>query len=99
MDTITLQQFKEMSPNDRKKIKKEEMVKILLNCETPEINDLSSAIKNLTELLEGYRQEQKESSLLIVQLKTDVELLKNECNSLKRDLSSRINNLEHIIWK
>ena len=91
---ITLQQFKEMLPQERKKIKKEEMMEILLNCEVPEMSDLTLAIKQLTGLVDGYREEQKEHSQLIVQLKTDVELLKNECSILKRDLALRINNLE-----
>ena len=83
-----------MSEHDRKKIKKEQLMQMLLDDEIPQMADLTTAIKELTKLVENFRKAQEEDSLVIVKMKTEVELLKDENRTLRRDLTSRINDLE-----
>ena len=83
-----------MSDQDRNKFKKDELIQLILNAESPEISDLSVAIKGLTELLADFQKQQQEDSRSIVAMKADIELLKDENRKLRREMSVRLNNLE-----
>ena len=91
---VSIKEFRQMSENDRKKIKKEQLMQMLLDDEIPQMADLTTAIKELTKLVENFRKSQEEDSLAIIKMKTEVELLKDENRTLRRDLTSRINDLE-----
>ena len=58
------------------------------------MSDLKDAIKGLTEMVSEYKRETQENSQKIIELKVEVELLKNENRQIKSDFAARINNLE-----
>ena len=96
---ITLKDFKKLTDVDRKKLKKDVLIDILLatNDEGIEISELSLAIKELTNLVSGYKTEVEENSREIVGMKVNLELIKNDNATLKKDcnnMSARLNNLE-----
>ena len=94
-ESLTIKDFKNMSDAERKKVKKETLMSMILNVtEAPELTDLGEAIKGLTELVQGFRKESEENSNKIVVMKVELELVKNENRQLKKDLSLRINALE-----
>ena len=92
---MTIKEFKELSDVEQKKVKKDVLMKILLaSNEQAELNDLKEAILSLTEIIKDHKKQSEDNSLKIVELKVELELVKNECQQLKKDLSYRINNLE-----
>ena len=94
-NVLTVQQFKEMSDVERKKVKRDALVNIIMSTATnPEVNKLSDAIKGLTDLIEGYKKETEENSNSIVKMKVELELLKEENRQVKKDFAERLNNIE-----
>ena len=65
-ETISLKAFRELSDIERKRLSRDQLINILLNAEISEIADLSTAIKNLTEMVEGFKKQQEEDSIKIV---------------------------------
>ena len=91
---MTIKEFKELSDVEQKKVKKDVLMKILLaSNEQAELNDLKEAILSLTEIIKDHKKQSEDNSLKIVELKVELELVKNECQLLK-DLLYRRNNLE-----
>ena len=93
-EQLTIQTFKSMSIADRKKVKKEALMNLILSSELSDTSDLTTAIKGLTEMVAEYKKETQENSQKIIELKVEVELLKNENRQIKTDFASRLNNLE-----
>ena len=93
-ESITLKTFRELSDIERKRFNRDQLISILLNAEISEIADLSTAIKNLTEMVAGFKKQQEEDSIKIVALNVSVQQLKDENLKLRNDFSARINNLE-----
>ena len=65
-ETISLKAFRELSDIERKRLNRDQLINILLNAEISEIADLSTAIKNLTEMVESFKKQQEEDSIKIV---------------------------------
>jgi hypothetical protein len=94
-NTISIKDFKKMTDSDRKKMKKDTIINMILSStESPEVSDLSVAIKGLTELVKGFKNECEENSLKVIEMKVELEMVKNENRTIKKELSTRINNLE-----
>ena len=93
-EKISLKAFRELSDIERKRLNRDQLINILLNAEISEIADLSTAIKNLTEMVESFKKQQEEDSIKIVALNVSVQQLKDENSKLRKDFSARINNLE-----
>ena len=91
---VSFKEFREMSDSDRKKLKKDDLMEMLTNDDTSQMADLTTAIKELTNLVENFRMQQEKDSVLIVQMKAELELIKDENRALRSEFSSRINNLE-----
>ena len=92
--TPTLVGFKEISEQDRNKFKKDQLIQLILHVESPDIADLSVAIKGLTELLADFQKQQQEDSRTIVAMKVDIEVLRDENRKLRHEMSACLNNLE-----
>ena len=69
-------------------------MEMLMNDDILQMADLTTAVKELTNLVENFRKMQENDSLNIVKMKTEIELLKDENRVLRKEFSSRINNLE-----
>ena len=94
-NSLSIQQFKEMSDAERKKVSKKTLVDIIMSAATnPELNQLNDAIKGLTDLIEGYKKETEENSNSIVKMKVELELMKEENRQTKKDFAERLNNIE-----
>ena len=92
MANITIAEFKQMTEAEKKKVKREVLVDLLLK--SGDTSELTNAIENLNQLLKAYKVEQEENSKAIVKMKVDFELMKEENRKLKTDYSSRLNHLE-----
>ena len=92
MANITIEDFKQMSDAEKRKVKREVLVDLLLK--SNDTSDLTSAIENLNDLLKTYKAEQEDNSKAIVAMKVELELIKEENCKIKDDYSSRLNQLE-----
>ena len=88
----TIKEFKDLSDNERKKVKKDVLVRLLLAA--PDLSDVTVAIQTLSEMVDGFKKEVVNNSTKIIELKVELETVKNENNLLRKNLTSRINNLE-----
>ena len=73
---------------------KKETLHAIAACTDPALSDLATAIKGLTEMVDEYKKECQANSVKIVELKVELELIKNENREIKEDFASRINMLE-----
>ena len=85
MAALTIATFKAMSDGDRKKINKDTLVKLILESEAPQMDELTSAIKCLSELVESYKKETQQNSEEIVKMKVEMELIRDENRQLKKN--------------
>ena len=99
-----------MSAAEQKKVKKEELIDCILNSdeETPEIKSLTTAVESLNATLADFRQEfesryneQKETSLKVVNLVVQNTILRNRIHNLEdkqreNEQRSRSENIEII---
>ena len=94
LDKITLKSFRELPELERKRFNRDQLITILLNAEISDMADLTTAIKNLSQMVTEFKNQQEADSQKIVELNTSVQLLKDENSKLRREFSQRINNLE-----
>ena len=94
-NNISIKDIKEMSEADRKKISKDRLLQVILNSNVnDDTSGLTVAVNELKLLLQVYKREVEENSKSIVELKVEVETLKNEKRVFENDMSARINSLE-----
>ena len=94
-EMISIQDFKDLTDSERKKVKKDVLIQIILNTpESPDFTVLTTAITSLNDMVEGFKKEVACNSAKIVELKCELEVVKDENRKLREDFSSRINNLE-----
>ena len=91
---LSLQSFKNMTDQERKKIKKDDLIKMLLHTEIPDVSDLTVAIRQLTELVDGFRKEQAATSESVIAMKVELEQLRDSNRKMQTEFSARINQLE-----